>query len=146
MKTKVYIIIPTLFFFLIIGTSRALAEDKVPLGMDGEVWLSLNDAGGLDDESDQAIAKLCKLGIIRGVYDGLLFGQSPIMGRFNTETSLMQLVNALDRFYADDRNFRIPVVVSLWIVSMELSGEPKERIDMPLRELRKSYPHESGKR
>lgn len=135
-----------MILLLLVGTAASEQGEQVPFGMNGEAWISLEQAGGLDHESDRAVARLFKMGVLRGVYDGLMFGQSPLLDKFYTRTSLSDLVSAMDRFYGDKRNLKIPVVVGLWVVSMELSGEPKEKLEAPLRELRRSYsvPRQDG--
>lgn len=103
--------------------------DEMRFGLDGRSWLGLND---LPDEG-----KLEKLLLVRGIYDGLMFGQSVILSHYYTKTSYEHLIRALDQFYSDYRNEKILVVYALKVISMELTGASKEEVDLELGKLRR---------
>src|SRR6266566_1677667 len=77
-----------------------------------------------------------KLFLVRGIYEGLILGRSSALNQFYTKTSYDHLIRALDQFYSDYRNEKLPVVVALRVISMELRGVSKEEVDTELRRLR----------
>jgi len=77
-----------------------------------------------------------KLFLVRGIYEGLILGRSSALNQFYTKTSYDHLIRALDQFYSDYRNDKLPVVVALRVISMELKGASKESVDTELRRLR----------
>ena len=97
----------------------AYAGDEVRFGMDGRIWAMLSEL-----PNDGKVEKLL---IIRGIYDGLMFGRSPFIHEYYTKTSFEHLITAVDQFYNDYRNQKIPVVLALRIISMELRGVSKEK-------------------
>jgi hypothetical protein len=96
-------------------------------GLDGRIWNMLK-------EPDDVLQKMA---IVRGIYDGLMFGHSPDINLYYTKTSLDHLVKALDQFYQDYRNEKVLIVWALRVVSMELRGESKDAVDSELRRVRK---------
>jgi|GEM_PF-6582896 len=103
--------------------------ETIKFGLDGRSWLGLND---LPDEG-----KLEKLLLVRGIYDGLMFGQSVILDFYYTKTSYEHLMRALDQFYGDYRNEKILVVYALRVISMELKGASKGEVELELSKLRR---------
>jgi hypothetical protein len=49
--------------------------------------------------------------------------------RFIANATYRQLLEALDRFYAEERNSKIEVQHGLWIVMNEIAGMPKPKIE-----------------
>jgi hypothetical protein len=96
-------------------------------GLDGRIWNMLKEPDSV----------LQKMAIVRGIYDGLMFGHSPDINLYYTKTSLDHLVKALDQFYQDYRNEKVLIVWALRVVSMELRGESKDAVDSELRRVRK---------
>lgn len=130
-------------FVIISDQDRALAQeekqtkpatDAVLVGVNGKTW---NGWSKLEDELGKEMAGVAKYCFVRGVYDGLAFGASPVIGKYYTQTSIDHLVRALDQFYADYRNEKVVVVFALEVISMELRGEPREKIDLELQRKRK---------
>ena len=111
------------------------ASDRIVFGLDGAAWKRV-----LDDENVQA-TKFQKLILLRGVLDGMMFGQSPFFapGSKNAvyvDTSYDHLIDAVDQFYSDYRNEKVFIVWALLVVSMELRGEPRAKIDAELQDFR----------
>lgn len=96
-------------------------------GLDGRIWNMLK-------EPDDVLQKMA---IVRGIYDGMMFGHSPDINLYYTKTSLDHLVKALDQFYQDYRNEKVLIVWALRVLSMELRGESKDAVDSELRRVRK---------
>lgn len=99
----------------------------------GVDWKSM----GNDPDPDRA--KFYKLLFVRGVYDGIGFdGSAEVWKMFYIEGEgknfFGNLVNALDKFYSDNRNVNISIVEALVIISCELRGVKQEGIEK-LREL-----------
>lgn len=120
--------------FVFISVEVEATEGQITFGVDGNVWKRI-----LDDQSAQ-ISRFNKLILLRGVLDGMMYGQSPfIIGSSKvvyTNTTFEHLIDGLDQFYADYRNEKILVVWALLIVSMELNGKPREQIDAALADYR----------
>ena len=120
--------------FVFVSLEAEATEGHIKFGVDGNVWKRV-----LDDPSTQ-ISHFNKLILLRGVLDGMMFGRSPyIVGSSKavyTNTTFEHLIDGLDQFYADYRNEKIWVVWALLIVSMELNGEPREKIDAALADYR----------
>ena len=107
--------------------TRAVSQDdEIKYVLDGSAWSKLSDAGSCFE----------KLILVRGIYDGLMIGHSPVMKDYSTKTSYDHLIKALDQFYGDYRNEKIPVVSALRVISMELRGASKDDVDLELRRLR----------
>ena len=101
---------------------------QVKFGLDGRSWNDLNKLPEL--------AQVGKPLMVKAIYDGLWFGQSPLTDQYYTNTGLDHLVRALDQFYKDYKSEKILVVWALLVVSMELRGEPEEKIQDTIRKLR----------
>jgi len=118
-----------------IAITAEASEGKISFGVDGSIWKRT-----LGNEDSQT-AQLQKLILLRGILDGMMFGQSPFMASKSnavyTNTTYEHLIDALDQFYSDYRNEKIFVVWALLIVSMELNGEPKGKIEATLAEYRR---------
>ena len=111
------------------------ADERIGFGVNGSVWKR-----ALGDK-DREAEKFYKLILLRGVLDGMMFGESPYMapgsGAIYTATSYDHLIDALDQFYADYRNEKIFVVWALLVVSMELRGDPRSKIEAALIDYRR---------
>ena len=101
---------------------------EVKFGLDGRSWNNLNKF--------PTFAQVGKLLMVKAIYDGLWFGQSPLTDQYYTNTGIDHLVRALDQFYKDYKNEKILVVHALLVVSMELRGEPEEKIQDTIRKFR----------
>jgi hypothetical protein len=103
------------------------SQGEVEYGVDGTAWKQLGDAGGAQ-----------KLILVRGIYDGLMYGGSPQMRDYYTKTSFENLVSALDRFFADPLNEKIFVVWGLQYVSSQMKGASEAALYLQLYHLRRS--------
>ena len=131
-------IIPVRWLFLI-GCTIQILSCPLPLakgqeagfGMNGREWarLSTLPSGGRE-------AKMCT---VRGIYDGLWMSRGLEKGHYCTQETYEHQVKALDDFYTDGRNHKIPVVNALQVVCYEIKGEPEAGIENLLEFLRKHY-------
>jgi hypothetical protein len=112
------------------SAGTAGAEDATALRTDCVWW---NHFGELSEVGIDPM--LPKLSYIAGVYDGLVFGKSQIRDNF-VFTRNETLSAALDRFCAEERNRRVPLVPALRVISMELKGQNKAAIEAEMRRLR----------
>lgn len=123
-----------LFHAFLLDEARA-ASDRIGFGLDGAVWKRV-----LTDQDDVQSTKLQKLILLRGVLDGMMFGQSPLFAPGSNavyvDTSYDHLIDAVDQFYSDYRNEKVFIVWALLVVSMELRGEPRAKIDTELQDFR----------
>lgn len=113
------------------------AEEKILVGFDGNAWKRVIV------DVDSSRARLHKFLLLRGVLEGLVFGASPLMtdktrpDSIYIKTTYNHLIDALDQFYSDYRNEEIFIVWALQIISMELKGVPKEKIESTLTDFRR---------
>jgi len=117
--------------FAVSGVQAQQVSDTVPItfGVDGSTWRTLDDFNRLQP--------LVRLALVRGIYDGLRFGRSPMMPDYYTGTSYLHLIRALDQFYADPANEQIPVVWGLHVVSLDLTGSRVDVVDSLTRVYRR---------
>jgi hypothetical protein len=116
-------------------TTSAVAEGGIRFGADGRFWKVVFDERKTPDARDY------KLLFLRGVFEGLIVGASPMVRPGREEIYLKgspeDFVTALDQFYSDYRNEKVFVVHALKIISMEMRGEPQDKIDALLRQYRR---------
>ena len=103
----------------------------VGFGLNGLEWGTLSKLPGGGTEE--------KILIVRGIYDGLWMSGALEKGYYCTKRSCGLQVKALDGFYADYRNYNIPVVNALQVVCYEVKGESQAEIESILRHLREHY-------
>ena len=108
------------------------AQDQIKVGLDGQAWKELNN-------SDSSVTRFTKVLLLQGVFEGLSYGMSPLIGGhvIYTNTTFKHLVEALDQFYSDYRNEQVYVVWALQIVSLEIKGTPPNVVEDHLREMRR---------
>lgn len=121
----------------------AFAEEITGVGFDGSGW---NGLKVLREIQSGKVELLVKTYFVRGIYEGLSFGQGAMQSLYYTETSYEHLVKALDQFYADYRNEKVFVGMALRVIAMELRGESPESIDEYLRRIRKAASEVERKR
>ena len=120
----------TITALLVVLATPALLGDEpdVLFGVDGRVWSTL-------EKSD--CSGLVKLALLKGIYDGLMFGRSDQIERYQTrKTSYSTLIRGLDKFYSDYRNERVLLVSALQVVALELRGDSPEQVDSLTRAFR----------
>ena len=111
-------------------TAQAETPQSVMFGIDYEAW-SIFDG--------EPYERLAKVATLRGIFDGLMFGRSPMMMEekgprtIYTATSLTNWAAAVDQFYADYRNRQIFLVFAMPIISMEMQGASSDEVDAALR-------------
>lgn len=92
-----------------------LTSQEPTFGVDGETWVQI-------DTTD--FGRLQKLILLRGVYDGLLFGRSPEINLYPPNVAWNTLIAGLDQFYSDFANRKILVVWALQVLRVQITGEP----------------------
>jgi hypothetical protein len=103
----------------------------VAFGLNGLEWRTLSKLPGGGTEE--------KILVVRGIYDGLWMSRGLEKGYYCTKRSYERQVEALDKFYTDYQNYKIPVVNALQVVCYELKGESEAGIASLLRHLRQHY-------
>ena len=77
---------------------------------------------------------------VQGVLDGLAFADFKVEGEaVPTTVSVDRIVKAVDQFYEDERNYRVPMPFTLKLMSMELSGKSKAELASELARLRERF-------
>ena len=128
MRDRVLVAVLSLGVFASTCSRSLLAEESILFGFDGRLWNGIA-------KSD--CAEVVKLAVVRGIYDGLMFGQSAQLSRFQVKgTSYTNVIRGLDTFYSDYRNERIVVFAALQVVALELQGKPADEIDYLTRGFR----------
>jgi len=110
---------------LVVGTTillpaRAIKAQEIRFGVDGETWIQF-------DTTD--VGRLKRVILLRGIYDGLLFGRSPELNSYPVNASWETIIAGLDRFYTDFANRKVPVVLALQVLQLQLRGEPSAAVD-----------------
>jgi hypothetical protein len=121
------------FIIFCLSIPTVSRSDEILFGLDGGWWSAIS-------KLEPTNAKLVKLATIRGIFDGIEFGDGE-KEKYYYKTSFEHYIKALDQFYADYRNQQIIVVWAMQIVSMEMRGEPKSKIDSSLRRMRQIITH-----
>ncbi|MBN3039606.1 MAG: hypothetical protein JW867_00590 [Candidatus Omnitrophica bacterium] len=87
-----------------------------------------------------------KISYISGLYDGTAFCESgflssqdveasPMFRRFPMDMTFKEVVNSLDIFYSDEKNYSIPIIYALHIVKMEHEGLDNQKINSYKKEI-----------
>lgn len=105
---------------LLLLTLRAHAGDDRPVTetpvFSGKDWHRL-------DRIDPDWGPTFKLFLVRGIYEGAYaVDRDNTYEQYGPAVTFRDLVKALDRFYADDRNDKIPVTYALALLSHNPSG------------------------
>jgi hypothetical protein len=141
-----------ILFFLSILTILTGNLYGIGVGFNGEDW---NTFSKMEAETDKMEGVLIpetykmvkviigsnKTQLIRGIYAGAwavstIEGEKKLHNVYYWDTSVENIVSAVDQFYSDYRNVKIPVSMALMVVRLELTGEDKAVIDKFLRGLR----------
>jgi len=116
-------IISTLILIMTLSLS-AQAEISGFWGLKAEVW--------------EALKEHHKYWYVLGVFDGLVFAKLEMHGvEISTDLSVEQYVDAIDEFYSDYRNALIPAAFVLKIVTLEINGSEKDKVEAEIIKLRK---------
>lgn len=75
------------------------------------------------EQIDEEATRLLKVCLIRGIYEGA-YSMDPenALEQYGPWVSFGQLCEALDRFYKEDRNLKIPVTQALLLIARNASG------------------------
>ncbi len=103
----------------------------VAFGLNGLEWRTLSKLPGGGTEE--------KILVVRGIYDGLWMSGALEKGYYCTKRSYEQQVEALDKFYTDYQNYKIPVVNALQAVCYEEKGRSEAAIEDLLQFMRQHY-------
>ena len=119
-----------LFITLLCFFSLRGAAEKANMGCGGSVWVKLS-------ERDEEIEQLVKIVLVRGIYEGAWFTDSEkTKKRFYNNIKYSSLANALDDFYSDSYNIKIPIYYALEVVSMKYKGASSKDIEKRIKQLR----------
>ncbi len=104
---------------LLLSCTCAFSDtDKYVLAatFNGHAWHKL-------EQVDEDATRLLKVCLIRGIYEGA-YSMDPenALEQYGPWVSFGQLCDALDRFYREDRNLKIPVTQALILVARNASG------------------------
>jgi len=107
---------------------------RVNLWFNGELWNSP------ELSTKDFLAQTMKMYLIRGVFEGVYYiSPKKLCAIYSCNSSYEELVTALDKFYENNENVKIPIVDALELVSMEIKGEDKTLIQEKLRIHRETY-------
>lgn len=129
MKTILkYSLILAIALSLISSVNGASANEKklVPTTVfNGSNWRKL-------ERINEEWAHMFKVCLVRGIYEGS-FALDPenAYEQYGPWVSFKDLVSALDRFYAEDRNLQIPVSYALVLIAKNPSGSTLKPIEPP---------------
>ena len=104
--------------------ARAETE-QIKAGFPGTTW--------------RGFSEIEKLIYLKGVYSGIMFGQSKIEDEFILNTSMDTVIDGLDTFYEDFKNRNIIVIYAVKIVSRQLRGDKQEDIQSDMLRYRKLF-------
>ena len=116
-----------LFTLILLMTFSFSAQAGVGFfGLKAEIWNQL-------DETHKGM-------YVQGLFDGLLFADFKIhQVKVSTELSIAQYIHAIDKIYSDYRNSLIPVPFVLKIVTLEVNGLQKDKIEAEIVHYRKQF-------
>ena len=110
--------------------SFLVAAEKAKMGCGGSVWRKL-------DDRDEETTQLVKIVLIRGIYEGAWFTDNEkTQDRFYNNVKYSDLAQALDEFYSDSYNIKIPIYFALEIVAMKYKAKSPKSIEKRIKELR----------
>ncbi len=99
--------------------------DSIKTGLSGTIWRDFSE--------------IQKVIYLKGIYSGIIWGQSKDKESFITNTSLDTVVDGVDAFYEDFQNRNIIVFYAVKIVSRQLRGDKQEDIQSDVLEYRKTF-------
>jgi len=118
------------FSLHILGVPKYSNCDKtIVIGLNGEGWKLFQDLASKERE-------IAKLSLIRGIYEGVIWCDSPTKKLFYTKTTYQNLIKSLDEFYRDLQNEKVTVTHALIIISMKLHGVSNEVTEKQLQNYR----------
>lgn len=125
------------FAFIIIillsGSSYG-QKRKVELWFNGELW----NSPALSPKD--YLAQSLKVYLIRGIYEGIYYlSPDKLCKKYTCNKNYDELVSALDKFYSNKENIKIPIVDALEIITMEDREMDKDLIKEKLRIQRKTF-------
>ncbi|GMQ79290.1 MAG: hypothetical protein BMS9Abin02_1865 [Anaerolineae bacterium] len=95
---------------------------------------------GMKAETWNKLDKADKFLYVQGLFDGLVFSKFKIHGvRISTEISIDQYIHAIDDIYSDYRNSLIPAPFVLKIVTLEVDGLQKDKMESEILNYRKRF-------
>ncbi len=107
-----------------------VAAEKQQMGCGGTIWRKL-------EERDEQTQQLVKIVLIRGIYEGAWFTDiDKAKDRLYQNAKYSELGEALDEFYSDVYNVKIPIYYALEIVAMKYKGISSKNIEKRIKELR----------
>ena len=115
----------SLMVALALMTPLATHAQGIKIGIDGEGWRKLDEAGPL--------AKSLKVMFVKGVYEGIFFGASSTKDAYSTNPTAETLVDALDAFYSEPANRGILVIWALQVVNLQIAGKSEEEVGRATR-------------
>jgi hypothetical protein len=91
----------------------------------GSAWHKL-------EQVDEDAARLLKVCLVRGIYEGA-YAMDPenALEQYGPWVSFGQLCEALDRFYKEERNLKIPVTQALVLIARNASGPAPQPARLP---------------
>lgn len=145
------------YYFLLILFASSVSQAQ--LKYDGYWWTGLEqESTGIQESKDIAglYANTMRLGYVMGVVeqvkadqmrynvlysygkDSSTFAFKVLKSTFDPfySATFGQFRDGVSEFYKDYRNLQITVINAMFVVTMEVRGEPQEEIDLQIRSLR----------
>ena len=113
----IFLVIVVLF-----SAKQALSAEKKtlvpPTAFNGQTWNRLKNI-----DADEESTRMFKVCLLRGIYEGA-YAMDPqnALQQYGPWISFGTLVEAMDRFYAVDRNQKIPITQALVLIARDPSG------------------------
>lgn len=101
--------------------------------VDGKYWNNINTKWG---QSGEAIKANYLIGILDGFHFMIDRAERPEGAPVFPRKDMNRVISALDRFYGNPDNVKIPAVYALAIVNMQLRGVDKQTIEQVIQEKR----------
>jgi hypothetical protein len=120
--------------------SKPIKEEDVLskiVKMDGDWWLTQALFGTKHGDDIEFIIKAT---LVSGIFEGLIWGESPLKNQYELNITAGDTVREIDHFYSETKNRKIPVAHALRVVAMILRGIPNDQVEKILQVLRKLFP------
>ncbi|MDD4202475.1 MAG: hypothetical protein PHQ52_03320 [Candidatus Omnitrophica bacterium] len=112
-------------------------SEEASIGLNGQTWQKLS-------EMDSTTSQMAKIILVRGIYEGAwAIDKEKAKEEYFDRVRYSSLANALDAFYSEYKNEKIPVSCALKIINMQLTGQRKDLIEEKTKQFRFEWARKS---